>query len=103
MSCNVCAGWQAKKWTTNARGQPRRACDQCGTPIPVYPAMDGNGFVGHQLHHEHAEKHDLGNGTFKELRVPVHMELCYGCYKDDFKRVYPGKEPPDIANVRPPE
>lgn len=93
-SCSRCADNAANKVVTAESGRTYRRCDGCKGPIPRYEGMDGHGFEAHSTDHL-VRYTDLG----KPVDRPVHLELCYDCFKADFEKFYPGKAAPVIANV----
>ena len=69
--------------------EPKRHCDDCKQPLPVYPGMGGSGYESATVGHYHLES--AGNRT---LRNPVMRELCADCYRVDYQRQFPGSPDP---------
>ncbi len=86
---------EAAKNIDMPNGSKRRRCDCCGTGIPPYDQMQGSGFQSETIDHYWVE-----SDVDKNYHMPVHLELCYRCYLEDYALNYPNAAPPNIVNAR---
>lgn len=87
--CDICAGWDAKR---AAAGRP--VCQRCGSGIPAFQNMGGNGFQSVRPHHWHLEQ--VGDTAGRRAK---YQELCHECYLADHKAAYPDVPPPQLPMV----
>lgn len=97
--CQKCKAREANKVVTMPNGSRRTRCDCCGRGIPPYTLMQGSGFQSHTVDHEYMETECLGGREYNFF-MPVHLELCWTCYLEDFALNYPDQPLPVVANVR---
>ncbi|MBX9623791.1 MAG: hypothetical protein K2X82_08245 [Gemmataceae bacterium] len=85
--CEICQGWADNKTVVDG-DRKARACDLCGVPIPVHPALGGGGTQAQVANHFH-----LASIEGQAVWMGVYPELCPACATADYETAFPGMDP----------